>query len=108
MVDVTEILIDWHAGRSISEVAASLGADRKTIRPRRSPHRRRRQRLGVLVLRQARRPLRAARPAGRQPVRSELTWLLVRLDRQVADRQPAEPWERYYAKAIIEHFTPGA
>ena len=32
MVDVTEILIHWHAGRSISEVAASLGVDRKTIR----------------------------------------------------------------------------
>ncbi|HZD01460.1 MAG TPA: IS21 family transposase [Actinomycetes bacterium] len=32
MVDVTEILIHWHAGRSVSEVAASLGVDRKTIR----------------------------------------------------------------------------
>jgi transposase len=32
VVDVTEILIHWHAGRSISEVAASLGIDRKTIR----------------------------------------------------------------------------
>jgi hypothetical protein len=32
VVDVTEILIHWHAGRSISEVAASLGVDRKTIR----------------------------------------------------------------------------
>ncbi len=32
VADVTEILIHWHAGRSISEVAASLGIDRKTIR----------------------------------------------------------------------------
>jgi transposase len=32
VVDVTEILIHWHAGRSVSEVAASLGVDRKTIR----------------------------------------------------------------------------
>src|SRR5688572_30738077 len=32
VVDVTEIFIHWHAGRSISEVAASLGVDRKTIR----------------------------------------------------------------------------
>jgi transposase len=32
VVDVTEILIHWHAGRSISEVAVSLGVDRKTIR----------------------------------------------------------------------------
>ena len=32
VVDVTEILIHWYAGRSISELAASLGVDRKTIR----------------------------------------------------------------------------
>jgi transposase len=31
VVDVTEILIHWQAGRWISEVAASLGVDRKTI-----------------------------------------------------------------------------
>src|SRR2546429_657284 len=32
VVDVTEILIHWYAGRSINEVSASLGVDRKTIR----------------------------------------------------------------------------
>ena len=32
VVDVTEILIHWYAGRSISEIAQSLGVDRKTIR----------------------------------------------------------------------------
>jgi hypothetical protein len=32
VVDVTEILIHWHAGRSISAVSTSLGVDRKTIR----------------------------------------------------------------------------
>lgn len=32
MVDVTEILIHWYAGRSLSEVSESLGVDRKTIR----------------------------------------------------------------------------
>jgi transposase len=32
VVDVTEIFIHWYAGRSISEVAAWLGVDRKTIR----------------------------------------------------------------------------
>jgi transposase len=32
VVDVTEILIHWYAGRSVSEVATSLGVDRKTIR----------------------------------------------------------------------------
>src|SRR6266498_3205865 len=32
VVDVTEILIHWYAGRSLSEVSDSLGVDRKTIR----------------------------------------------------------------------------
>jgi transposase len=32
VVDVTEILIHWHAGRSLSEIATSLGVDRKTVR----------------------------------------------------------------------------
>ena len=32
MTDVTEILIHWYAGRSQSEVATSLGVDRKTIK----------------------------------------------------------------------------
>jgi transposase len=31
VIDVTEILVHWHAGRSKSEMAASLGVDRKTI-----------------------------------------------------------------------------
>jgi transposase len=32
VVDVTEIFIHWYAGRSLNEVSASLGVDRKTIR----------------------------------------------------------------------------
>lgn len=32
MIDVTEILVHWHAGRSQAEIAASLGVDRKTVR----------------------------------------------------------------------------
>jgi transposase-like protein len=32
VVDVTEILVHWHAGRSISEIAQSLGVHRNTIR----------------------------------------------------------------------------
>ena len=31
VIDVTEILIHWHAGRSINEVHQSLGVDRKTV-----------------------------------------------------------------------------
>jgi transposase len=32
VVDITEILVHWHAGRSVSEVARSLGVDRNTVR----------------------------------------------------------------------------
>jgi transposase len=32
VIDVAEILIHWHAGRSLSEMSQSLGADRKTLR----------------------------------------------------------------------------
>jgi DNA-binding transcriptional regulator LsrR (DeoR family) len=32
VVDITEILVHWYAGRSQNEIAASLGVDRKTIR----------------------------------------------------------------------------
>ena len=32
MIDISEILIHWHAGRSQSEIAASLGVDRRTVR----------------------------------------------------------------------------
>jgi hypothetical protein len=32
VIDVTEILVHWHAGRSLNEMSASLGVDRKTIR----------------------------------------------------------------------------
>lgn len=31
MIDISEILVHWHAGRSKSEIAESLGLDRKTI-----------------------------------------------------------------------------
>jgi transposase len=32
VIDVTEILVHWHAGRSVNEMSQSLGVDRKTIR----------------------------------------------------------------------------
>lgn len=32
MIDVTEILVHWHAGRSLNEMSQSLGVYRKTIR----------------------------------------------------------------------------
>jgi hypothetical protein len=42
---------------------------------------------------------------GRKPVRSELIYLLVLLDKEVTGRQLTEPWEQYYARRIIEHFA---
>jgi transposase len=32
VIDVAEILVHWHAGRSLNEMSQSLGADRKTLR----------------------------------------------------------------------------
>jgi len=42
---------------------------------------------------------------GRTPVRSEVTYLLVLLDKEVAAGQVSEPWERYYARRLVEHFA---
>src|ERR1700704_1333753 len=43
---------------------------------------------------------------GARPVRSELTSLLVSLDKQYAAGNPGEPWESYYTRKIIDHFSP--
>jgi transposase len=37
VVDITEILVHWYAGRSQNEIATSLGVDRKTIRKYTAP-----------------------------------------------------------------------
>ncbi|MDT4962662.1 MAG: hypothetical protein QOF87_2309 [Pseudonocardiales bacterium] len=42
---------------------------------------------------------------GRRPVRSELTWLLVGLDREYAATAPAQPWEQLYAERIVGEFS---
>ena len=39
------------------------------------------------------------------PVRSELTSLLVRLDKEYGERQREERWEDYYARELVEHFA---
>jgi hypothetical protein len=41
----------------------------------------------------------------RRPVRSELVYLLVLLDEEFTDKQPAEAWEPYYARRLEEHFA---
>src|SRR2546421_643486 len=40
------------------------------------------------------------------PVRSELVYLLVRLDREYKSSKPNEPWERFYARRLLEHYLP--
>jgi hypothetical protein len=45
---------------------------------------------------------------GAKPVRSELIYVLVGLDRQYTAEAPGEPWEPYYARQILSHFQPSA
>ena len=42
------------------------------------------------------------------PVRSELIYILVKLDREFTEEKPGEAWEVYYARELIEHFPLGA
>lgn len=42
---------------------------------------------------------------GRTPIRSELVYLLVLLDKEFTDQQPAESWEQHYARRLAEHFV---
>ena len=41
---------------------------------------------------------------GATPVRSELVWLLVTLDKEYTDAAPELPWPQWYAQRIIERF----
>ena len=43
---------------------------------------------------------------GTKPVRSELIYLLVSLDRQYTAEGPGEPCESYSARQILSHFRP--
>jgi hypothetical protein len=42
---------------------------------------------------------------GTKPVRSELTYVLVRLGKEYAERRPDEPWQDYYARGLLNHFA---
>jgi hypothetical protein len=44
---------------------------------------------------------------GRTVVRSELTWLLVGLDKQYTERRPDQAWEDSYAQELLRHFSGG-
>jgi hypothetical protein len=41
---------------------------------------------------------------GTTPVRSELVWLLVSLDKEYTDAKPETPWPQWYAERIVKHF----
>jgi len=40
-----------------------------------------------------------------RPVRSELTYELVRLDSEYNATKSSDPWPNYYARALIERFS---
>jgi hypothetical protein len=41
---------------------------------------------------------------GTKPVRSELVWLLVLLDKEYGEANPDTAWPQWYAERILEHF----
>jgi hypothetical protein len=44
---------------------------------------------------------------GRTPIRSELVWLLVNLDKEYTTASPGAPWPTWYAERIVERFAAG-
>jgi len=43
---------------------------------------------------------------GAKPVRSELTYMLVSLDKQFTREIPAGAWEDFYAEQLVAYFSP--
>jgi hypothetical protein len=41
---------------------------------------------------------------GDRPVRSELVWLLVSLDKEYTKAGPDQPWPQWYAERVMAHF----
>ena len=39
------------------------------------------------------------------PIRSELVWLLVTLDKEYTASNPDAPWPQWYAERVLEHFA---
>ena len=42
---------------------------------------------------------------GTMPVRSELVYALVKLDKDFRAGSPSEPWQSFYARALMDHFA---
>ena len=45
---------------------------------------------------------------GTTPVRSELVWLLVSLDKEYTEAEPETPWPEWYAERISQRFRAAA
>ena len=43
---------------------------------------------------------------GVKPVRSELVYLLVALDKDYTAKPQDQPWDAYYAARVVRHFKP--
>jgi hypothetical protein len=41
---------------------------------------------------------------GTRPIRSELVYMLVKLDKDYTMERPRESWEDYYARELVRHF----
>src|SRR5947199_8544119 len=41
---------------------------------------------------------------GTKPVRSELVWMLVGLDKEYTAESPGTPWSRWYGERIVDRF----
>jgi hypothetical protein len=42
---------------------------------------------------------------GTTPIRSELVYMLVKLDKEFTERHSDGKWEDYYAEQLLEHFA---
>jgi hypothetical protein len=42
---------------------------------------------------------------GTKPIRSELVWLLVSLDKEYTAQSPDVPWPQWYAERVLGHFA---
>lgn len=45
---------------------------------------------------------------GTTPVRSELIWVIVSLDKEYTETQPSSPWPDWYAERIVARFAEAA
>jgi hypothetical protein len=45
---------------------------------------------------------------GAKPVRSELVWQLVALDKEYTKADPGTPWPQWYAQRILDHLAVSA